>query len=125
MSEIERRLGVTPIAELLADRDVLVEQVADLRAEHGSFGTWDARRKAELSRIAQSLRANLHQQGKKLTVAEVDSMAHASPEYYDLVIEATRARAQLARLDSRIFNIEATIQRGNIVARHMTAEARL
>ena len=125
MAEVERRLGVTPIEELLAERSGLVEQVADLRAEHGSFGTFEARRKAELARIAQAIRARYHRDGVKATEGAVDDAAHASPEYYDLVVAATQARANLYRLEARIDAIDQTIQRANAIARYLTSEARL
>lgn len=125
MAELERRLGITPIEELLAERDRLVEEVAELYAEHGPFGTWEHRRKIELARIAQLVRAQRLRDGVKSTAAEIDDAAREHPDYHDLVVAATTARARLYKLESRIENVDQTIQRANAMARYAAAEARL
>ena len=118
-------MGIEPIAELLAERDELVEQVADLRARFGPGGTWNDLRKVKLAALAQIKRAAWTREGLKFTEAMVDEAAHADPSYVDEVIGATRARADWVRLENRIQGIEETINRGQAVARYVTSELHL
>jgi hypothetical protein len=125
MAEAEARLGIQPIDELLDQRRHLVDKVADLRAQYGSFGTFDHLRKIELARIAGLIRAQAVRDHMKMTAAEVDDATHDHPDYRDLITRATRERAQWVRLEAEIEAIDATINRGQAVARFAAAEARL
>jgi len=122
----EERIGVRPIEELLAERDVCVEQVATLRARYGGWGTFDHLRKIELARLTGLIRAqSLRDKLPKSTVAETDDAAHSHPDYRDFITTATLERAQWSKLEAKIENIDATIQRANAMIRFMTSEARL
>ena len=125
MADLEARMGLRPVEELLAERDTLVEQSATLHARHGAWGTFDAERKAKLSVIAALLRAQALRDGVKVTEASLTEAAHASDEYMMFVTQATSERASLYLLESKISNIDATITRANVVARFLAAEARL
>ncbi len=125
MADIEDRLGIDPIGELLAERLDLVDQVADLRAVHGSFGTFDAQRKSQLSTIKMSLRAQAVRDKVKKSEAQLEEEARADVGYIDFIAVATSNRAQLARLEARIDAIDATIRRANAVAYFCANEARL
>lgn len=125
MAGIEARMGLEPIHELLARRQELVEQVADLRARYGSFGTFDAMRKATLSQIKMQIRAQAVASGVKKTEACLDEEAHADARYVEFITTATQGRADLAVLESKIEHIDATIYRANVVARYLSAEAAL
>lgn len=125
MAGIETRMGLEPIHELLGRRQVFVEQMADLRARYGSFGTFDAMRKAELSKIKMQIRAQAVAGGVRKTEACLDEEAHADPRYMEFITTATRGRADLAVLESKIEQIDATIYRANVVARYLSAEASL
>lgn len=125
MAHIEDRIGVTPIEELLADRQTLVEAVADLRAMYGPFGTFDAKRKVLLATVAMKARATAQAQGAKVTEASLDETAHASPEYTDFITQATLDRSKLTVLESKIEAIDHTITRSNAVVRYVAAEAHL
>lgn len=125
MASLERKLGVTPIEELLHDRAQLTERVADLRARFGPFGTFDHIRKMELARLNGLLRAQAVRDKVKRTNDETDNMAHDHPDYRDLITEATRQRAEWVRLESQIEAIEFQIRRADAMCRFATAEARL
>lgn len=129
MRHVETRLGVEPIEELLARRDGLVERVAALRSRYGSFGTFDHLRKIELARIAGMIRAQAVRDKiggtGKMTAAEIDDAAHSHPDYMDFITMSTTERAEWAKVESLIENIDATIQRANAVIRFQTSEARL
>jgi len=125
MAQTERRLGLRPIEELLAERAARTERIADLRARFGAFGTYNDLRKVELSRIAGLVRAQALRDKVKMTAAEVDDGAHSHPDYRDFITEATRQRAEWVKLESEIEAIDWTIRRGQTVASFLTSEARL
>lgn len=123
--EIESRIGLESLDHLLAERHELVQNVADLRARHGSFGTWGDIRKSQLAAIAQSIRAKALNATVKLTEAAIDDAAHADPRYVELVTAATRERAELTVAEDRIQAINERIMRDQVLARFVTAEAHL
>ena len=125
MADLESKLGIEPIDRLLAERDELVEQSATLHARHGAWGTFDAERKAKLAVIAALLRAQALRDNVKVTEASLTEAAHASGEYMTFVTLATVERAELYRLESRIQNIDQTVQRANMIGRYAASEARL
>lgn len=125
MALLEERLGLDPVSEMMARRERLVDQVADLRAKHGSWGTWDHARKTELATIKMVLRAQAQRDGVKVTEASLEDSAHADPRYMEFVTNATVERANLTRLEAKIETIDATIQRANTLTRYLQAEARL
>lgn len=118
-------MGLQPLEELLAERDVLVKKVSILRAKHGAFGTYDALRKIELAQIAQIIRAQAVMEPRKMTAAEIDDAAHSDGRYITFVTQATTERAQWAILENQIQGIADTIMRGQAVARFIAAEAHL
>jgi chorismate mutase len=125
MKDIENRIGIEPIEELLAKRQQLVEQVAGLRAVHGPYGTFDPQRKSTLSIIRMKIRAQRLRDKVKVTEAQLDEEAHADPDYLAFVAQATTDRTQMGKLEGEIEVIDATIHRGNTAARYCAAEARL
>lgn len=117
MSDTEIRFGLQPIAELLAERAHLIDQVATLRARYGAFGTFDNLRKVELARLKALSRAQMTAAGAKVTNDQLDDLAHSHPDYIGFITTATVERAQWAKLEAAIEGIDFTIQRGQAVAR--------
>lgn len=124
-AELEARIGIEPLESLLAERHELVQQVADLRARHGSFGTWGDLRKTELATIAQSIRARAIAETRKMTEAAIEEAAHADPRYVEFITDATRERARLTIAEDRIQAINDRIMRDQALARFVSAEAHL
>jgi len=124
-SEVEADMGLRPIEQLLARRAQLIEEVSDLRAKYGSFGTYEALRKIELSRLCGLVRAVATADEERISNDVVDERAHAHPDYIDFVTTATTERARWAILEGRVQAIELYIRRGQSVASYLTAEARL
>jgi hypothetical protein len=126
MGDIEDRLGIDRLDLLMAQRADLVEQVATLRARHGTFGLADAERTIELARIAGLIRAQaLRDKTPRFTVDEMKAVCHAHPDYMEWVTQATIDRANLYRLENKITDINDLIYRGNVLARFAASEARL
>ena len=124
-SEIEARMGIPSLASLLAERDTLVQQVAELRAKHGPFGVYGDLRKIELSKIQAVIRADAVAKGVKITEAAIEQESHAHAKYVEFVTEATKQKADYFVLENKITSIEDTIRRGNTVAAFLAAEVRL
>lgn len=120
--ELELRAGIEPLERLLNERRGFVNQVADLRAKYGSFGTFEHLRKIELSRIKGRIRLEAMRDKEKLNNDQVDERAHGDADYVEFVIEASRARSQYFRLEAEIESIDFRINRGQSLARFAAAE---
>lgn len=125
MKETEKRLGLRPVEELLAERYALVEKAADLKARYGAFGTMDHLRKMELARLAGLVRAQAMRDKIKMTAAEVEDATHDHPDYRSLITTATKERAEWCRLEAQIEAVDWVIRRGQTVASYLGSEARL
>src|SRR6266576_881099 len=110
--DIETRMGLVPLDELLSERDGLIEQVKVLRAKHGPYGTFEALRKIELASIAQAKRAGAVGAGIKVTEGAIEDASLSDERYFAFVTQATTERAQWAVLENRIQGIDDTINRG-------------
>lgn len=124
-ADIESRMGIQPLEELLAERDVLVKEVAVMRAKHAPFGTYDALRKIQLSAIATGIRAEATAKNEKKTEACVSDEAHAHDTYVAFVLDATREKAEWIQKENAIQGIEDRINRDQAVARFVAAEVHL
>ncbi len=123
--DVELRLGLEPVEELLATRAELVSKVADLRARHGSFGTFDPMRKQQLAQIGAKLRAQAVLDGVKVTEAAIEEKSHASEEYAAFITQMTEEKTRWATLENDVQAIEDRIRRGNAIITYLSAEARL
>lgn len=122
--EMELRAGVDPLNRLLAERQKLVEEVADLRAKYGGFGTFDHLRKIELSRIKSLIRLQAMRENRKVTNDVVDEEAHEHPDYTEFVKQATQERARYFRLEAQVEAIDYRINRGQSLLRFAASEPR-
>lgn len=120
--ELESRVGIEPLDELLAERARLVDEVAPLRALYGSFGMFDAQRKVELSKVEALIRTEALTRGTKVTEAFIEQQAHAAESYADYIAQSLEARAQWALLEDRIQAINDRINRGNVLGRYAAQE---
>lgn len=122
--EIELRVGIEPIDQLLGMRRSVVDAIANLRAVYGPFGTWEHQRKGELSRIKSLIRLQAMKDSRKLNNDQVDEEAHEHPDYAAFVIRATRERADYFRLEAKVEDIDYRINRGQALIRYVSSEAR-
>lgn len=123
--DVETRMGIEPIAELLARRDVLIAKVSRLRARHGPFGTWDSERKVALSVAADVIRARAAGKGTKITEAQIDLEAHIAESYVAFLTESLSEKATWVELENKIQDIADLINRGQCVGRYLAAEISL
>lgn len=120
--DIETRMGIEPIAELLANRDALIAKVSRLRARHGAFGTWEAERKVCLSVAAGVIRARAAAEPKKITEAQIEWEAHTAENYVTFLTESLSEKATCIELENKIQNIADLINRGQCIGRYLAAE---
>jgi chorismate mutase len=125
MAVQEMKMGLEPIENLLDERQRLVDQVAELRAQFGSWGVFDHQRKIELSQIKQRIRLEAMRDKIKLSNDAIDDMAHADAGYVAFIVAAQQERARWVRTEERINHIDFLINRGQSVARYATAEVQL
>lgn len=119
-------LGLESLEELLGERRELVATVAPLRARYGAGGTWDARRKAHRSAIANVLAAELEvKRGKKPAEDEVERLAAAHEDVGRLLDVAEEDMAKLAILENDIASISERIKNRQGELFYLGAEARL
>jgi len=120
--DIQDRMGLRPVEELLAERDELVKEVAPLRARHGAWGTYNDLRKIELAQVGALIRAEALKAGAKVTESFIEEQSHSSGRYADFVIQATEEKARWAELENKVESINDTIQRANAIARYLSQE---
>lgn len=121
-ADVEEKLGVIAVEELLAERDDLVKAAAPLRARHGPGGSYADERKVLLATIAQGLRATAVADGVKLTESACDDASHASEQYAAWITQATNEKAEWMIAENRILSIGDTIRRGDAVIRYLSQE---
>jgi len=120
--DIETRMGIEPIAELLAQRDALIAKVSRLRARHGPFGTWDAERKVCLSIAAAVIRAKAAAEPRKITEAQIEQESYGAESYVTFLTESLSEKARCIELENKIQNIADLINRGQCIGRYLAAE---
>ena len=125
MSDFESKLGIRPIADILEERRGLTEKLGRLRSRYGSFGTFDHLRKIEISRLHGLIRAQATRDGVKKSNDQIDAEAHAHPDYIDFVTEATNQRAEWVKAELALEELEMQFNRGQMVGRFASFEARL
>lgn len=122
---LEERAGVDALELLHHARRVVMAQLAPLKALHGPFGKWDARRKHLLAAVAVRVRLNLEARGGKVTGEMVDSEAHADPQYERVVDEGIADATRYHLLQTELDEIEERIRSREIGLSAYNAELRL
>jgi flagellar biosynthesis regulator FlaF len=124
MRDIEDRIGVGNVEHHIARFLKLSREVAPLRAVHGPGGTFDPQRKANVSTIKMRVRAEAVAAGSKLTVDEIDAIAHADDQYVAFITQATTDRTRMAELEAELEAIQFLINREQAAIRYSTVEPR-
>jgi hypothetical protein len=124
MLDIESRVGIPSLDELLAARHELTQQSASLYAMYGPFGTAEHRRKVVLATAELQVRNDLAATGEKVTEGKVDALSRTHPMYLDFLDAMESARAEWLVIETRLQGITDQIQRGNVLARYAANEPR-
>lgn len=123
VNDWEDKVGVPNLDALQQQRRELIEKVAPLEAMFGARGTYDDRRKVELSRVKARIRAKALP--AKIPQGVVDDMAHVDDAYVDFVIEATKQRAKWVKLSNQIRDIDDQIFHSNTIIGYARSELKL
>jgi hypothetical protein len=110
LRSVESRAEVESLDELHQARRELMPQFAALKALHGTFGLYDAKRKAILAAIHIRVRMELRDAQEKVTEALVDSMAHADEQYQRFLDESLTDRIRFIELDTEVSELEERIR---------------
>lgn len=122
MRDIEERIGIVPLDQLLQERGELVESSADLFARYGPYGTAEARLKTALAVAELQVRADF--EGSKVTEKFVEARARTHPLYLAAVDATETGRAKWAVAQDRIQGCTDAINRGQVLARAYANEPR-
>jgi hypothetical protein len=124
-SALESRAEVESLDELHHRRRAIVDFIAPLKALHGPFGTWDAKRKQLLEALKVRHRMDLSAQGVKVTEAMVDAYAHADEQYARFLDESEAGKIDYIRTQTRLDEIDERIRSREIGLLAFNAEMRL
>jgi hypothetical protein len=124
LRDLEDRVGTGHIEHHVARWLTLSKERAPLHAVHGPGGTYDARRKANVSTIKMQVRAESVAAGQKLTVDEIDAIAHADDRYVDFITGATMDRTRLAEIEDAMEGIKMVVNREQGLIRAYAQEPR-
>ena len=124
-ADVEQRMGITPLEELLSERDDLVKVAAPLRARHSAGGVWDDLRRVQRATIAMKIRAQKVAAGEKVTEAYLEDAALADGDYMAFITAGVTEKIAHTELENRIQGINDQINRGQAVARYLASEAGL
>jgi hypothetical protein len=124
MLDIESRVGIPSLDELLAERYELTKQAASVYAMYGPFGTAELRRKVVLATSELQVRADLAASGEKATEGKVDALARTHQMYLDFLDAMEAGRAEWLVIETRLQDITDQIQRGNVLAKYAASEPR-
>lgn len=125
LTPLEARAEIDSLEDLQARRRQILPEYAKLRALHGSFGKWDARRKQMLSAIQVSVRMEARQNQEKVTEAYVEQLAHADERYARLVDEGIEGATRYYELETEVSELEEKIRTRELSVMAYTAELRL
>lgn len=122
---LEGRADVDPLHELHHQRRVVMLALAPLKALHGSFGKWDARRSQLLAAIKVRVRRGLEASGGKVTESMVDAEAHADPQYMVVIDQGIEEATQYHLLQTELEEIEERIRSREIALLAYNQELKL
>jgi hypothetical protein len=124
MRDIEARIGIESLDELLNLRGNLVAQASSLYALYGPFGTAEHRRKVALAMAELQVRRNLTDSGEKATEGKVEAMSRTHPTYLTFLDTLEAGRAEWLMTENAIQSITDRITRGNTLSRYVASEPR-
>lgn len=121
--DLEARVGVDHIDELQAERRAIVAQLAPLRAQYGPGGTFDARRKAFRSAVANEIALRVTaERGKAPSEAELERLAAGDERVLRWMDAAETDMATYHLLENALAEKTELIRRDDALVRYATFE---
>jgi hypothetical protein len=117
----ERGLGVMSIDDAMAAYLSAADELAPLRAKHGTNGTFEHDRKALLANLRVGVRRHANTPAmrtqKALTDAAIDDLAHAHPEYQKFLDLSRSEKQRMQELEAAMNALTMVTNRHNILLR--------
>lgn len=124
-SALESRADIDSLDLLHEKRRLLLEELAPLKAMHGSFGLYDAKRKALVEAMKVRARLRLTETGAKVTDAIVDAEAHCEKTYVDWLDTQMEDKVAYIKLEAELDAINELIRNRELSLQTFNAEVRL
>lgn len=125
LRDFEETVGVDPIDVLQADRRAVIEELAPLRAKYGPGGTWDARRKAFRSAVANEIAMRLvAERSKAPSETELERLAAGDERVLRWLDDVEQEMARYHLLEDHAQSMTELINRGQAILRYASNEPR-
>lgn len=124
-SPLENRADIDSLDQLQEQRKTLLIELAPLKAMHGNFGLYDAKRKALVSAMKVKARLLLAEKGAKTTDDIVDAEAHCDKQYTDWLDEAMVDKVRYIQLEDELDAINEQIRNRELTLQVYNGELRL
>ncbi|OQW33317.1 MAG: hypothetical protein A4C66_04115 [Nitrospira sp. HN-bin3] len=124
-TDLEARANVESLDDLHAQRRDILAMFAPLKAMHGAFGLYDARRKALLEGLKVRTRERLMAANAKVTDAIVDAEAHNDPTYVAWLDEQFTDKVRYVQLEVEMDEIAERIRNRELSLQIFNSEVKL
>lgn len=122
---LEDRADVDPLLVLHEKRRDLLVELAPLKAMHGNFGLYDAKRKALVEAMKVRARMRLQANGGKVTDAIIDAEAHCDEQYTRWLDEQMADKVRFIQLESELDAIAELIRNRELSLQVFNSEVKL
>ena len=124
-SALEYRADTESLDGLQARRRELLKELNPLKALHGNFGIWDAKRTQMGRALMIQARQQIEARGEKPTEKYVEAEALGSEEYLAFIDRALADRVRFLELQNSVDEIEEKIRSRELEISAYTSEIRL
>lgn len=125
MTALETRAEVESLESLHDERRQLVRTLAPLKAQHGSYGMFEARRKQMSRACMVRARMTIIKRGEKPTEAMVEAEGLCDPQFVAFLDQAERDRIEFITQQTQLDELEERIRNREIALQCYNGELRL
>ncbi len=122
---LEDRASVESLEALHHERRILMRTLAPLKALHGPFGLWDAKRKQMSRACMVRARMAIIARHEKPTEAMVEAEALCDPQFVAFMDQAERDRIEYLCQQTQLDELEERIRSREIALQAYNSELRL
>jgi hypothetical protein len=124
-TDLEDRASIESLETLHHERRVLIRTLAPLKAVHGSFGMWDAKRKQMSRAMMVKAKMDMQQRGEKVTDMMIEAHALTDPQFVAFLDQGERDRIEYLTQQPVLDEIEERIRNREIALQAYNSELRL
>lgn len=122
---LESRAEVESLETLHTERRKLIARLAPLKAMHGSFGMFDAKRQQMGRAMMVKAKQEMTARGEKVTDQMVEAHALTDPQYAAFLDQHVRDKIEFITLQTQLDEIEERIRNREIALQCYNGEIRL